>query len=76
MKLPDFVTFASEATIMALWGGGFLLLAALALLAERFQRKRTRFDRVGMINWTPIFLACAVVGGGLLAMAVPAMLRG
>lgn len=71
-----FITFASEADILALWGAGFLLLSVIALLAERMRMKRAQIDRVGWIPWTQLFLISAVIGGGLLALSVPAMLQG
>ena len=72
----QFITFASEADILALWGAGFLLLAVIALAGERRRMNRARIDGVGWVPWTQIFLVCAVIGGGLLALAVPGMLRG
>ncbi len=73
--LHDLV-FASDADIMALWGGVFLLLALVALVAERRRVRRARIDRVGWVPWTGLFLLCAVVAGGLLALSVPAVLKG
>lgn len=70
MLLDDFLTFASDAEIAALWGGALLLLAAIATLAERRRMKRARIDRVGWMPWTGLFLTCAVVGTVLLALAV------
>lgn len=76
MKRPSFLTFASDAEVLALWGALFLALALGALAGERVRQKRSRIDRVGWIPWTGVFLASAIVGGGLLAMAVPGLLRG
>ena len=33
-----------------------------------------RLDRGGFMPWTAIFLACAIIGGGLLALSLPAAL--
>ncbi len=74
--MHEFLTFASDADILALWGFGFLCCAAVALLMERRRMKRARIDGVGWVPWTGIFLTCVVVGGGLLAVAVPGVLRG
>lgn len=74
--MHEFLTFASDADILALWGAGFLLLAGLAQLMDRRRQKRARIDRVGWVPWTGVFLTCVVVGGGLLAVAVPGMVRG
>ena len=71
------LTFASEADMMALAGAGFWLLAGLALLGDRLRARRERLDRldrVGFMPWTAIFLACAIIGGGLLALSLPAAL--
>ena len=75
-SIHRFITFASEADILALWGAGFLVLSVIALIAERLRMKRAQIDRVGWIPWTQLFLICAVIGGGLLALSVPAMLQG
>lgn len=74
--MHEFLTFASDAAILALWGGGLLLLAGFALLMERRRHKRASLHGVGWVPWTGIFLTCVVVGGGLLAVAVPGMLQG
>ncbi len=74
--MHEFLTFASDADILALWGAGFLLFALFTLLMERRRLKRARIDGVGWVPWTGLFLTCAVVGGGLLAVAIPGILRG
>lgn len=63
--------FASEADLLALSGAGFLLIAGLALAADRVRMKRKRLERVGWVPWTPIFLTCMIIGGGLLALSMP-----
>lgn len=70
MTLAAFLTFASDAEIAALWGGGFLALALLAWLAEARRIRRARIDRVGWVPWTGVFLLCTVVGVGLLALSI------
>ena len=74
--MPSFLTFASDADILALWGVGFLLFALVALYMERRRLKRARIDGVGWVPWTGLFLTCAVVGGGLLAVAIPGIIKG
>jgi hypothetical protein len=74
--MREFLTFASEADILALWGAGFLLFAGVTLVMERRRVKRAKIDGVGWVPWTGLFLICAVVGGGLLAVAIPGMIRG
>lgn len=76
MTLHEFLIFASDAEIAALWGGGLLALALVAWFAEVRRVKRARIDRVGWVPWTGIFLTCAVVGVSLLALAVKGLLAG
>lgn len=76
MELPVFIRFASDATIVGLWGGGFLLLAAIALIADWQRAKRKDIDRVGCMPWTVVFLCSAFIGCGLLVMAVKGWLGG
>ena len=68
--------FISDAGRVALLGAGFIALALVALVGERVRTKRARIDRVGCMPWLTIFLAAAVIGGGLLSMAIPALLQG
>lgn len=74
--MREFLTFASDADILALWGALFLLFAGFTLVMERRRVKRAQIDGVGWVPWTSLFLTCAVVGGGLLAVAIPGMIRG
>lgn len=71
MDLSQSFALASEADQLALIGLGFVVLAMLALLADRARSKRKRLDRVGWMPWTAIFLACLIIGGGMLALALP-----
>lgn len=74
--MHDFLTFASQAHILALWGGVFVLFALLALVMERRRMSRTSIDRVGWVPWTGLFVTFAVLGGGLLTAAIPAIMQG
>ncbi len=76
MKLIDGLQFASDAELMSLWGAGFAILAVVCLLMERRRMKSAAINRVGWVPWTGLFLVCAVIGGGLLALGVPPWLRG
>lgn len=70
---PGWLLFASDAAILALWGGGCLLLAAVALVMDRRRHRRDRIgapDRVGWVPWTPLFLLFAITGAGLLAASL------
>lgn len=71
-----FLTFASEADIVAMWGAASIVLAVAALAMERRRAKRTRIDNVGWMPWTGIFLTFAVLGGALLVVSIPGVLRG
>ncbi|ABC62574.1 hypothetical protein [Erythrobacter litoralis] len=76
MEFLRALIFASDAELLALWGAGFLLLAAFATYMEKRRTRRTEFDRVGWVPWFGIFFVSVIFGGGLLALAVPGMLRG
>ncbi|WP_241233463.1 hypothetical protein [Altericroceibacterium xinjiangense] len=67
---PDFLRFAGPATLAGVWGGALLLLAAVALVAERRRLKRTRIDAVGWMPWTAIFFVSGFMGFILLGVAV------
>ena len=74
--MHDFLTFASDADVLGIWAAAFLLLAGLALLMERRRMNRARIDKIGWMPWTGLFLTFAVLGGGLLAIAVPGIVQG
>ena len=74
--MRDFITFASDAEVLAMWGAAFWGLALVALVMERRRNSRVRIDRIGWMPWTGLFLTFAVIGGGLLAVAVPGIVRG
>lgn len=76
MEWDYFLNFASPAKQMALVGGALLLLAAIAGFAEAVRMRRARIDRVGWVPWTAIVILCAVLGAGMLAMAVPVIIKG
>lgn len=79
MQFAHFLTFASEAELLALTGVGFLVVAGLAMLADRRRAQRepmTRLAKVGWVPWTAIFMACMIIGGGLLALTLPKALFG
>ena len=76
MKWWHDLIFLSDAGRVALIGVVFIVVALVALAAERMRGKRARIDRVGCMPWLTIFLFAAVIGGGLLASGVPALLQG
>lgn len=76
MAWQHFITFASDAELVALTGIGFLVAALFASLAERRRIMRARIDRVGWVPWTGVFLSCAVIGGTMVALGVTGLLKG
>lgn len=77
--LPAWIVFAGDAAVGALWGAAFIVLALLALLMDRRRHRRDRIgrpDSVGWAPWTAIFMGSAVIGAGLLAASLPALLKG
>jgi hypothetical protein len=69
-RIVNFLTFASDATELAIAGAALLLISILALVADRRQLKRKRIDAVGCMPWTALFLIAAICGVSLLTLAV------
>ncbi len=76
MQEPAFLLFASDATLVALWGAGLLLVAAIAWLGERRRLKRNQIDAVGWMPWTTLFVLAFFCGTVLMVVAVVGWLRG
>ena len=74
--LHQALVFASDAQLLAAAGVAMLTLAMLALHMDRRRLKRGKIDRVGWVPWTGLFLLLVICGGGILALAAPAMLAG
>ena len=77
MEFLHKLTFASEALTITLVGVAFVLFAVFCLVMDRMRNARRsveRLEKVGWVPWTPLFLASAVIGGGLLAMSLPVVL--
>lgn len=69
----------SDAAQLAWLGGALWLFAAFATLMDhRRARARDlgRLEAVGWVPWTTLFVLAAIAGAGLLAMSLPAVLRG
>ena len=76
MKEPDFLLFASDATLVGIIGGALLLVATLALLADRRRLKRKQIDAVGCMPWFALFMLAFFGGAVLLALAAKGWLGG
>ena len=76
MSEPDFLLFANDAELLALCGGALILLAMGAMRMDRRRSRRRDIDRVGWVPWTGLFLMLAVLGGGMLALALPVVIAG
>lgn len=76
MEEPEFLRFASDATLIGLAGGSFLLLALIAWLGERRRSRRKHVDAVGCMPWTTLFVLAFFCGVVLLAIAASGWLRG
>lgn len=76
----DIVTrfaLASDAAQLALLGAACWGFALLCLAMDQWRNRRRsveRLERVGWVPWTSLFLASAVIGGGLLALSLPVVL--
>lgn len=69
--------FASDAVMLALAGLASWVFAGVCLAMERLRNTRRsveRLERVGWVPWTNLFIAAAIIGGGLLATSLPVVL--
>jgi len=69
--------FASDAEMLALSGLAVWVFAAVCLVMERMRSSRRsveNLERVGWVPWTNLFVASAIIGGGLLATSLPVVL--
>ncbi|MCZ8370359.1 MAG: hypothetical protein O9293_10405 [Porphyrobacter sp.] len=69
----------SDAAQLAWLGGGLWLLAGIFTLMERRRaraRSSSKLEKVGWMPWTTLFVLAAMLGAGLLAMALPAVMKG
>jgi len=76
MAEPDFLLFASDATLAALAGGALLAIAVVSALAERRRLRRRHIDAVGFMPWTTVFFLAFFPGVILLALAGKGWLAG
>ena len=76
MHEPDFLRFASDATLVGLAGGVLLLIAVAAMAGERRRMRRKHIDAVGLVPWTGLFFVSFFCGAVLMAIAVTGWLKG
>jgi len=76
MHEPDFLRFASDATIFGLWGGGMLLVSLLAFLGDKRRMRRKSIDAVGWMPWRDIAALALFAGLVLLAVAISGWMGG
>ena len=65
----------SDAAQLAVIGGLFWALAIFAGLMDRLRTTRrdvARLEQVGWVPWTGLMMGAAMIGGGLMLMALSA----
>jgi hypothetical protein len=72
---PDFIRFASDATMAGLWGGALLLLSLVAMLGDWRRRRRSDINAVGWVPWRDLSALTAFAGAVLMAMAVSGWMK-
>ncbi len=79
MDIVAQIELMSDAAQLAITGGLLLLLAGFAGVMERRRaraRDLARLEEVGWVPWTGLFMLAAMLGGGCLAMSLPAVIGG
>lgn len=67
----------SDAAQLAVVGAGFWLIAGFCGVMDYRRGKNrdvARLEQVGWVPWLGLFLAFTVIGGGMLALGLPAVL--
>ena len=76
MREPDFLLFASDATLIGVVGAALMLISFAAWLGERRRRRRPAIDEVGWMPWTTLSVLCLFGGTVLLAIAAAGWIAG
>ncbi|HWK42937.1 MAG TPA: hypothetical protein VNR60_13540 [Croceibacterium sp.] len=76
MHEPEFLLFASDATLFGIGGAVLVLLSVGAWLGERRRNQRTIIDSVGWMPWGTLSIAASFIGLLMLIMAAMGWLRG
>ena len=76
MHEPEFLLFASDATLLGLAGGALLLVAAVAFVGERRRLRRRHIDAVGWMPWTGVFFWALIVACVTLGLAAADWVKG
>lgn len=67
----------SEAGQLAMVGAGLWVLAGVCGVMDYRRGKRrdvARLEQVGWVPWLTLFMLLAIIGGGLLALSLPAVI--
>ena len=73
--MTEFILFASDATIVGLWGAGMLCLSLVAFLGDRRRMRRKTIDAVGWMPWRDVAAISLFAGLVLLAVAATGWLK-
>jgi len=76
MHEPDFIHFASDATLIGLAAAALLAMSVASFLGERRRVRRKHIDAVGWMPWSTVSVLTTFAGLSLLAMAVTGWLKG
>lgn len=76
MKWPEFLRFASDATLVSLVAAAFLLVSLIALWGEKRRKGRADIDRVGIMPWRDIGALSLLAGVILMIVAIMGWIRG
>ena len=74
--VPDFLRFASDATVFALWGGVLLIASATAFIGDRRRMRRKDINAVGIMPWRDLAAHSAFAGFVLLLVGISGWIRG